>query len=308
MRLHSVSGAAAVEFHAQAAGSIARSLAEAEAGLEKLLRSDYRTVVTWPRRGEGERAAHNLARLSRAGSTGRRGRTPALSFAHANLREGFVAPSFGLAVIPEHRLYRRRQAGQGAGRRSGAAAARCGRSPTCAPATSSSTRPTGSPGSPASTRGRSPGSPATTSTSSTRATTASTCRPTSWRKISRYVGAGGEHPPLSKLGGTRWDTMKARARRAAQELAGELLQLYAERQAPRRATRSGPTADWQREFEQRFPYTETPDQRDAIEAVKSDMEAPRPMDRLICGDVGYGKTEVALRAAFKAAARRHARC
>jgi transcription-repair coupling factor (superfamily II helicase) len=119
-------------------------------------------------------------------------------------------------------------------------------------------------------------------------------------KISRYVGAGGEHPPLSKLGGTRWETMKARARRAAQELSGELLSLYAERRR-----RSGHAfevdSDWQREFEERFPFTETPDQREAIELVKADMEAARPMDRLICGDVGYGKTEVALRAAFKAA-------
>ena len=118
-------------------------------------------------------------------------------------------------------------------------------------------------------------------------------------KISRYVGAGGAHPPLSKLGGTRWDTIKARARRAAQELAGELLNLYAERK--RREGHAFPLdTDWQREFEDAFPYTETPDQRDAIEFVKADMEAPRPMDRLICGDVGYGKTEVALRAAFKA--------
>ena len=118
-------------------------------------------------------------------------------------------------------------------------------------------------------------------------------------KISRYVGAGGAHPPLSKLGGTRWETIKSRARRAAQELAGELLNLYAERK--RREGHSFPIdSDWQREFEDAFPFSETPDQRDAIEFVKADMEAPRPMDRLICGDVGYGKTEVALRAAFKA--------
>jgi transcription-repair coupling factor (superfamily II helicase) len=118
-------------------------------------------------------------------------------------------------------------------------------------------------------------------------------------KISRYVGAGGAHPPLSRLGGTRWEAIKSRARRAAQELAGELLNLYAERK--RREGHSFPVdTDWQREFEDAFPFTETPDQRDAIEFVKADMEAPRPMDRLICGDVGYGKTEVALRAAFKA--------
>ena len=95
--------------------------------------------------------------------------------------------------------------------------------------------------------------------------------------------------------------MKARARRAAQELAGELINLYAQRR--RRAGHAfDPDGDWQREFEERFPYTETADQREAIELVKADMEAARPMDRLICGDVGYGKTEVALRAAFKAAA------
>ncbi|HWK15971.1 MAG TPA: transcription-repair coupling factor, partial [Solirubrobacteraceae bacterium] len=93
--------------------------------------------------------------------------------------------------------------------------------------------------------------------------------------------------------------IKSRARRAAQELAGELLNLYAERK--RREGHTFPVdTDWQREFEDAFPFTETPDQRDAIEFVKADMEAPRPMDRLICGDVGYGKTEVALRAAFKA--------
>ncbi len=118
-------------------------------------------------------------------------------------------------------------------------------------------------------------------------------------KISRYVGAGGAHPPLSKLGGNRWDPIKARARRAAQELAGELLNLYAERKR-REGHAFPPDTEWQREFEDAFPYVETPDQRDAIEFVKADMEAPRPMDRLICGDVGYGKTEVALRAAFKA--------
>ncbi len=131
--------------------------------------------------------------------------------------------------------------------------------------------------------------------------TACSCPTDQLAKISRYVGAGGEHPPLSKLGGTRWDTMKARARRAAQELAGELLSLYAERRR-RSGHAFGLDSDWQREFEERFPFTETPDQREAIELVKLDMEAPRPMDRLICGDVGYGKTEVALRAAFKAAA------
>jgi transcription-repair coupling factor (superfamily II helicase) len=119
-------------------------------------------------------------------------------------------------------------------------------------------------------------------------------------KISRYLGAGSGSPTLSKLGGKAWETMKARARRAAQELAGELLNLYAERR--KRAGHSfAEDSEWLREFEEKFPYTETADQREAIEVVKADMERSTPMDRLICGDVGYGKTEVALRAAFKAA-------
>src|SRR5207247_1412311 len=94
--------------------------------------------------------------------------------------------------------------------------------------------------------------------------------------------------------------MKARARRAAEELAGELINIYAERK--RRAGYGfDEDSEWQLEFERAFPYRETDDQLEAIEQTKADMEAERPMDRLICGDVGYGKTEVALRAAFKAA-------
>jgi transcription-repair coupling factor (superfamily II helicase) len=119
-------------------------------------------------------------------------------------------------------------------------------------------------------------------------------------KISRYVGADAGDPPLSKLGGKQWEQMKLRARRAAEALAGELINLYAERR--RRAGHAFPQdTEWLMEFEQRFPYRETPDQMEAIEAVRADMEEARPMDRLICGDVGYGKTEVALRASFKAA-------
>ena len=94
--------------------------------------------------------------------------------------------------------------------------------------------------------------------------------------------------------------MKARAKRAAAEMAGELINLYAERK--RRAGHAyEQDSDWQLEFERAFPYRETDDQLEAIEQTKADMESARPMDRLICGDVGYGKTEVALRAAFKAA-------
>jgi transcription-repair coupling factor (superfamily II helicase) len=119
-------------------------------------------------------------------------------------------------------------------------------------------------------------------------------------KVSRYIGADNTMPALSKLGGKAWDNLKTRARESVRELAGELLALYAQRQqAP------GVAYDLRHEYLERleaeFPYRETPDQQAAIEAVKEDLEAPRPMDRLVCGDVGFGKTEVAIRAAFAVA-------
>ncbi len=120
-------------------------------------------------------------------------------------------------------------------------------------------------------------------------------------RISRYVGADGDEPQLSPLGGKRWQNLKSRARRAASAMAGELINLYAERQV-RKGHAFPPDGEMQLEFEAAFPYRETADQMDAIDAVKADMESERPMDRLICGDVGYGKTEIALRAAHKAAA------
>ncbi|MBI5869911.1 MAG: transcription-repair coupling factor [Actinobacteria bacterium] len=119
-------------------------------------------------------------------------------------------------------------------------------------------------------------------------------------KVSRYVGAQSGEPPLNKLGGRAWAQARAKARGAAKEMAGELLQLYSVRQGLP-GYEFGPDDQWQTELESAFPYEETPDQATAIEDVKDDMESPHPMDRLICGDVGYGKTEVALRAAFKAA-------
>ncbi|WP_153505584.1 transcription-repair coupling factor [Cumulibacter manganitolerans] len=116
-------------------------------------------------------------------------------------------------------------------------------------------------------------------------------------QITRYVG--GEMPSLNKLGGADWQKTKGRARKAVKEIAGELVRLYAARtSAPGYAF--GPDTPWQRELEDAFPYTETPDQLAAIDEVKADMQKSIPMDRVICGDVGYGKTEVAVRAAFKA--------
>ena len=116
-------------------------------------------------------------------------------------------------------------------------------------------------------------------------------------QVTRYVG--GEHPSLDKMGGGDWARRKGRARKAVREIAAELIRLYAARMsAPGHAF--GPDTPWQHELEDAFPYVETPDQLEAIDEVKVDMEQAHPMDRVICGDVGYGKTEIAVRAAFKA--------
>ncbi|HIW61978.1 MAG TPA: transcription-repair coupling factor [Candidatus Stackebrandtia excrementipullorum] len=116
-------------------------------------------------------------------------------------------------------------------------------------------------------------------------------------QLTRYVG--GEMPTVHKLGGSDWQKAKSRARKAVREIAAELIKLYAARQATE-GHAFGPDTPWQRELEDAFPYHETPDQASAIDEVKHDMRRTVPMDRLICGDVGYGKTEIAVRAAFKA--------
>jgi transcription-repair coupling factor (superfamily II helicase) len=115
----------------------------------------------------------------------------------------------------------------------------------------------------------------------------------------RYSSSEDKEPRLSKLGGTEWDRTRKKVAQSIQDMARELLCLYAARETVAGHAFS-PDTPWQRQFEDNFPYQETPDQLKAIQAVKRDMEDSRPMDRLICGDVGYGKTEVALRAAFKA--------
>ncbi|MEV1130440.1 transcription-repair coupling factor [Agromyces sp. NPDC049794] len=115
--------------------------------------------------------------------------------------------------------------------------------------------------------------------------------------LSRYVG--GEAPSLSKMGGSDWAQAKGRARKAVREIAVELVKLYSARMAAK-GHAFGPDTPWQHELEEAFPFTETPDQVQTIDEVKADMERPIPMDRLLAGDVGFGKTEVAVRAAFKA--------
>src|SRR3954449_5937541 len=298
LRVSSISGDQPHGFRAQAADTSARSLKDAEPELEKLTRSGYRTVVAWARRGEAERAQYNLSRVTAPMLDGQPApRDPGVAFAEASLREGFLSPALKLAILPEHRLLRRRRA-------------------------EPSSRPVGA-GALASFTDLRAGAPAVHEDHGIARFTAFETKTVGGvtrdylelefkgghrvfvpsdqlHKISRYVGADAGDPPLSKLGGKLWEQQKLRARRAAEALAGELINLYAERKRPA-GHPFPPDSEWLMDFERAFPYQETPDQLEAIEQVKADMEEARPMDRLICGDVGYGKTEVALRAAFKAA-------
>ena len=118
-------------------------------------------------------------------------------------------------------------------------------------------------------------------------------------RVQKYIGSEGEAPKLNRLSGGEWQRQKSKVKQSIRDMAGDLLKLYAQRESvPGHAF--DPDTPWQREFEDSFPYEETPDQLAAIEDIKRDMESPKVMDRLLCGDVGYGKTEVALRAIFKA--------
>ncbi len=282
-------------FRAARAESPARSVKEAEAELEKQVRSGYRTVVAFDARGEAERARYGLDRLDvTLLDGGRLSPDPGLTFAEARLREGFVSPELKLAVYPFRRLvHRRRRAEE---RVPGAARGRLAFSDLrvgdfvvhedhgVARFAGFETREVG-------------GVTRDYLYLEYKGEDRVYVPTDQLAKLSRYVGAGGS-PTLSALGGKRWQNMKARARRAAGALAGELINLYAERRA-RKGHAFGPDGEWQLTLESAFPYRETADQIEAIEAVKGDMESEQPMDRLVCGDVGFGKTEVALRAAVK---------
>ncbi len=285
-------------FRAARAESPARSVKEAEAELEKQVRSGYRTVVAFDDRGEAERARYGLDRLDAALlEGGRLSPKPALTFAEARLREGFISPELRLAVYPFRRLVHRRR--QAEARVPGAARGRLAFSELrvgdyvvhedhgVARFAGFETREVG-------------GVTRDYLYLEYKGEDRVFVPVDQLAKLSRYVGAGGE-PSLSALGGKRWQNMKARARKAAGALAGELLNLYAERRT-RKGHAFEPDGEWQMTMEAAFPYRETADQVEAIESVKGDMEADQPMDRLVCGDVGFGKTEVALRAAVKAAA------
>jgi transcription-repair coupling factor (superfamily II helicase) len=290
----------ALQFAASRPQFAARDIAGAERDLVRLVKDDYRVFVVFRHEGEAERATYRLRNLSaevvtpeqlaRGGQAG-----PGLYFVAAPLREGFVAADLKLAVVNERALMR------GAPRERRAAGG-------MRLQTFFDVRPGDYVVHEDHGIARFAGIETRTVAGVTRDYLLLEFRGEDRvfvphdqiGKVSRYIGASGATPSLDKLGGTHWQTVKTRARTAVVEMAGELLQLYAARQAVP-GYGFPPDGELVRKLEDAFPFEETEDQAEAIDEVKNDMEAPHPMDRLICGDVGYGKTEVALRAAFKAA-------
>jgi len=284
-------------FDAQRPALAARGLAEAENELNALVRAGLRVVVAFPHRGDALRT-QNLLRRATAVLLEPGGvlfREEGLQFAVSPARRGFVWRELGLALLPDSQVFRKR-----APRRE----ARLGRA-----LQSFADLRTGDfvvhedHG-----VGKLLGFETKTVATVTRDYLFLAFRGDDRlyvpheqiAKVSRYIGADGKAPALSKLGGKAWQLLKNRARESVRELAGELIALYAQRRrAPGVAFELD--QDWLERLEADFPYRETEDQERAIEAVKEDLESPRPMDRLVCGDVGFGKTEVALRAAFAVA-------
>ncbi len=284
-------------FEAQRPAIAARGLAEAESELAALLRSGQRVVVAFPHRGEALRTQNLLRRVeARVLEPGEElPAEPELLFAVAPARRGFVWRDLGLVLLPDHQVFRRRAPRE---RRLGGRALQSFADLRTGDYVVHEDHGVG----------RLLGFETNTVAGVTRDYLQLAFRGEDrlyvpheqLGKVSRYVGADASAPALSKLGGKAWQTLKSRARESVRELAGDLIQLYAQRQ-----TREGIAYDlsheWLPRLETSFPFRETPDQEGAIEAVKEDLEAPRPMDRLVCGDVGFGKTEVAVRAAFAVA-------
>ncbi len=284
-------------FEAQRPAIAARGLAEAENELAALLRSGQRVVVAFAHRGEALRTQNLLRRVeARVLEPGDElPEEPELLFAVAPARRGFVWRDLGLVLLPDHQVFRRRAPRE---RRLGGRALQSFADLRTGDYVVHEDHGVG----------RLLGFETKTVAGVTRDYLLLAFRGEDrlyvpheqLGKVSRYVGADASAPALSKLGGKAWLTLKSRARESVRELAGDLIQLYAQRQ-----TREGVAYDlsheWLPRLEASFPYRETPDQEAAIEAVKEDLETPRPMDRLVCGDVGFGKTEVAVRAAFAVA-------
>ncbi len=284
-------------FEAQRPAIAARGLAEAESELGALLRSGQRVVVAFPHRGEALRTQNLLrrveARLLEPGDE--LPEEPELLFAVAPARRGFVWRELGLVLLPDHQVFRRRVPRE---RRLGGRALQSFADLRTGDYVVHEDHGVG----------RLLGFETNTVAGITRDYLLLAFRGEDrlyvpheqLGKVSRYVGADASAPALSKLGGKAWQTLKSRARESVRELAGDLIQLYAQRQT-REGIAYDLSSEWLPQLEASFPYRETPDQEAAIEAVKEDLETPRPMDRLVCGDVGFGKTEVAVRAAFAVA-------
>jgi transcription-repair coupling factor (superfamily II helicase) len=281
-------------FDAHRPAIAARGLAEAENELGGLLRQDLDVIVAFPHRGEALRQQQLLRRVQ--ADLLEPGEAPqGLTFAIAPARRGFVWRELGVALLPDTQIFRKRPP------RATAAPGRA--------LQSFSDLRTGDyvvheDHGIAQLKGFETKEVAGVTRDylllAYRGDDRVYVPHEQIGKVSRYIGADAKAPALSKLGGKAWDNLKTRARQHLREMAGELIQLYAQRQ-----TQPGfaynVDHEWVERLESEFPYRETEDQRSAIEAVKEDLEAPRPMDRLVCGDVGFGKTEVAVRAAFAVA-------
>src|SRR4051794_11000576 len=281
-------------FEAQRPAIAARGLAEAENELAALLRAENRVVVTFPHRGEALRTLNLLrrvdARLLEPGEA--LPDAPELLFAVSPARRGFVWRDLRLALLPDTQVFRRRT-----------------RTRVTAPGRALQSFADLRTGDFVVHEDHGIGKLLGFETKTVAAVTRDYLF-LGFRgddrlyvpheqigRVSKYIGADAGSPALSKLGGKAWQNLKARAREGVRELAGDLIALYARRQQAE-GIAYDLSADWLERLEAEFPYRETEDQRGAIEAVKEDLEAPRPMDRLVCGDVGFGKTEVAVRAAF----------
>jgi len=281
-------------FEAQRPALAARGLAEAEQELGGFVRGGNRVVVAFPHGGEALRTQNLLrraaAKMLEPGAD--LPEEPELLFAVAPARRGFVWRELGLVLLPDTQVFRKRP--PRADRRLGRALA------TFADLRTGDFIVHEDHG-----VGKLLGFETKEVAGVTRDYLFVGFRGDDrlyvpheqLGKVSKYIGADASAPTLSKLGGKAWANLKARARESVRELATELIGLYAQRQqAPGHAYEL--ENEWLERLEAEFPYRETEDQARAIEAVKEDLEAPRPMDRLVCGDVGFGKTEVAVRAAF----------
>ena len=287
----------AFQFEAQRPAIAARGLAEAENELAGFVRSGNRVVVTFPHRGEALRQGGLLRKVETTIIDGDSTlpRDAGVRFAVSPARRGFVWRDLGLVLLPDTQVFRKRPP---------RADARLGR----ALASFADLRI----GDFVVHEDHGVGKLLGFETKAVAGVTRDYLH-LAFRgedrlyvpheqlgKLSRYIGADAKSPALSKLGGKAWQNLKTRARESVRELAGELIALYAQRQRAEGAS-FDLSNEWLERLEASFPYRETDDQARAIEAVKEDLESTRPMDRLVCGDVGFGKTEVAVRAAFAVA-------